>query len=321
MDICFLTLNQMLTMFLFIIFGYLMRKVNVLPSSSYHVMSKLETYFFVPVLTVYNWMNNCTITSLKESSVLVFWGIVLVIVAIIFAYPLSKLFIRNADNAEDKYQRNIYRYAMAFGNSTFMGNYIVLGIWGSEALFKYSMFTLGISFAYNSWGLYTLLPNESGNKHFLKNITKGIITPPFIALFIGLLIGVCDIKKYIPDFVINVLSDGSKCMGPVAMLLAGVVIGSYNLKELLTCKKVYGAAFMRLVFIPACLILILKFIGINKDIIQWALIAFATPIGLNTIVYPGTYGGDVKTGASMTIISHIFSVITIPLMYLVFIVL
>ena len=48
---------------------------------------------------------------------------------------------------------------------------------------------------------------------------------------------------------------------------------------------------------------------------------FAMPIGMNTIIYPATYGGDTKTGASMTMVSSVFSVITIPLMYLLLIVL
>ena len=47
---------------------------------------------------------------------------------------------------------------------------------------------------------------------------------------------------------------------------------------------------------------------------------FVPALGLNTIVYPAAYGGDTKTGASMAMISHVLSVITIPLMYLVFIV-
>ena len=47
----------------------------------------------------------------------------------------------------------------------------------------------------------------------------------------------------------------------------------------------------------------------------------ATPMGLNTIVFPAAYGGDTETGASMAMISHTLSVVTIPLMYLVFVVL
>ena len=52
-----------------------------------------------------------------------------------------------------------------------------------------------------------------------------------------------------------------------------------------------------------------------------ALIAFATPLGMNTIVFPASYGGDTKTGASMAMISHVLSVATIPLMYYLFIIL
>ena len=69
------------------------------------------------------------------------------------------------------------------------------------------------------------------------------------------------------------------------------------------------------------MISVLKLLNTPKEIVTLALIAFATPLGLNTIVYPASYGGETKTGASMTMISHILSVITIPVMCLIFIVL
>lgn len=67
------------------------------------------------------------------------------------------------------------------------------------------------------------------------------------------------------------------------------------------------------------MVLGLKALGTNKEIMTLALIAFATPLGLNTIVYPAAYGGDTKTGASMAMISHTMSVITFSLMYLLLI--
>lgn len=321
MDVFFLTLNQMLTMFIFIAIGFLLCRTKILPETSYLTMSRLETYFFVPALTLITWMTNCTVNSLKENLVLILYGLVLVLCAIFWAYPLSKLFVRKVKNAEQDYQRNIYKYAMTFSNYGFMGNFIVLGVWGNEMFFKYSMFTLCIAFACNSWGLFILIPKEKAGRQSFQDIMKRIFTPPIIALAVGLFAGLCNVKQYVPDFVISVLSDASDCMGPVAMLLAGVVIGGYDLKELLINKKVYAATLMRLIVIPACFVLMLSLIGTNKEIITLALIAFATPLGLNTIVYPAAYGGDVKTGASMTMISHTLSVITIPAMYLLFVVL
>lgn len=92
MDVFFLTLNQLLKMFLFIVIGYLLRRARILPETSYLTMSRLETYFFVPALTLYNWMANCTVKSLKENLVLIIYGFVLILCAIFLAYPLSKLF-------------------------------------------------------------------------------------------------------------------------------------------------------------------------------------------------------------------------------------
>ena len=76
---------------------------------------------------------------------------------------------------------------------------------------------------------------------------------------------------------------------------------------------------LRLLVIPSFIMLLLKLVGADKEIMMLALIAFATPLGMNTIVYPAAYGGDTKTGASMTMISHALSIITIPVMYYFFI--
>ena len=110
-------------------------------------------------------------------------------------------------------------------------------------------------------------------------------------------------------------------MGPVSMVLAGFVIGGYEIKGLLSDKKVYVATFLRLIAIPSLILSVLMLIGTGKEIMTWALIAFAAPLGLNTIVFPAAYGGQTKTGASMALISHVLSVITIPVMYYIFIVL
>ncbi len=76
---------------------------------------------------------------------------------------------------------------------------------------------------------------------------------------------------------------------------------------------------LRLIVIPAVMVLGLKALGTNKEIMTLAMIAFATPLGLNIIVYPAAYCGDTKTGESMTMISHTMSIITLPLMFLILI--
>ena len=56
-------------------------------------------------------------------------------------------------------------------------------------------------------------------------------------------------------------------------------------------------------------------IAIDNTAVILLFFAYATPLGLNTIVFPEAYGGDPKTGASMALISHTLCVITIPIMF------
>lgn len=319
MEIFYSTLRQMLVMFTFIILGYVLRKGKILPLDSDKTMSRLETYIFVPALTLYTQMTKCTVKTFTENSELILYGTIIVVSAMIVAYPLSRLFIRRATTPRLVYTRNVYKYAMTFSNYGFMGNFIALGVFGEEFFYKYSLFSIGIAIFCSSWGLYTLIPKEQ-NAGILKNLKKGLLTPPILALVTGIIFGLLDISKYVPDFLITVFNNAGNCQGPVAMVLAGFVIGGYSFKGLITDKKVYVATALRLIVIPSVMLIILNLFGVSKEIMTLTLIAFATPLGLNTIVYPAAYGGETETGASMAMISHTLSVVTIPLMYFTFIV-
>jgi len=309
----------MLMMFSLILVGYLLRKLANIPENAGTIMAKLETYVFVPALSLFTLISKCTVANFKENSPLILYGLIIVLGAILLAIPLSKLFIKKGDTTpEAKYQQNIYKYALTFGNFGFMGNFIILGIWGVDVFFEYSLFTIFISILCNSWGLYILIP-KGKNSNFIQNLKKGLFTPPIFAILIGIILGFLNASQYLPPFLLKAFENAGNCQGPVAMLLAGFVIGGYNFKELVLNKKVYIVTFFRLILIPAFILLVLNLLGANDKIMMLALIAFATPLGLNTIVFPAAYGGETKTGASMAMISHLLSVITIPIMYLVFI--
>ncbi len=310
MEVFNLTLNQMFMMMVVIFLGFLLRKKNIFPENSHIILSRLETNVFLPALNFSNMLAHCTVKTFAENFELILYGLILISAVILISYPISKLFSKN-----DGYQRNIYKYALSFGNYAFMGNFIVLNIWGSDMFFKYSMFTLLINFICVSWGLYALIPKD--NENIFMSIKKGILTPPTIALMLGMVLGFFKFK--VPSFFEDALSSLSSCMGPVAMLLVGVVIGGYEIKSLFKNPKIYIVTFLRLILLPCIIVGILKLTGFPDSVILFSLLVFATPVGLNTIVYPSAYGGDTKTGASMAMVSHLFSVITIPLMYLLFI--
>lgn len=312
-----LTLNQMLMMFSLMLVGFILRKKKILPENAGTVMSRLETYVFSPALVFVTQIVNCNAQNFNKYSVFMLYSLILMLIAIGISYPLSSLFIRRAKgDSEKEYLRKVYRYAMAFGNFGFMGNFLVLGVWGSEMLFKYTMFTFPMSVFCYGWGIPLLIPKEGQG---FKATLKALFNPPMTGLIAGAILGLLGAGRYMPAFLSKALDSAGDCMGPVAMILAGFVIGGYEMKSLVNDKKVYIATFLRLIVIPSCIAFLMKGINAPLECTLFAIIGFATPLGLNTVVYPAAFGTDTKPGASMAMISHTLSVLTIPLMYLIFI--
>lgn len=94
MEIFYLTLRQMLMMFSLIAVGFILRKKGILPENSDKTMAKMETFIFVPALSLFTQMTKCTVQSFKENYVLIFYGLAIVLCAIAVSYPLSRLFFK-----------------------------------------------------------------------------------------------------------------------------------------------------------------------------------------------------------------------------------
>ena len=91
MEMFYLTLSQMVTMFILIVAGYALRKYNILPEESHLTLSRLETYALVPALNIVTWAKNCNPKTLSENAVLILYGLGVIAAALALAYLLSAL--------------------------------------------------------------------------------------------------------------------------------------------------------------------------------------------------------------------------------------
>lgn len=306
------TLSPMLVVFLYMLIGFILNKKKLLPENAGTVLSKLENYVFVPSLVLNTFMSQCTTASFKEYYPLILYSLAALAIAILIAVPLGKLFSKN-----DYYKQNIYTYSLVFANFGFLGNAVVPILFGAndpQILYKYMLFTLPLQVAVYSWGIAILIPKGQKNKTPLS----GLNNPTFYSIVFGIILGISGITKCIPEFVMQTLSTLASCMAPVAMVLTGFIVGGYSMKSLLYDRKVYIAIFLRLFVIPSVVIAMLYFLGASRFILTLVLFAYATPIGMNTIVFPAAYGGETKTSASMVMISHVLCIITLPIMYAIF---
>ena len=210
---------------------------------------------------------------------------------------------------------------MTFANFGYMADPIVLAMFGDEALAYYKLFSLPASIMVYTWGISVLTPDGVGRGGFFKKIMNA----PTIAMLLGIAAGLTGLGTHLPTFVSSSLNSLKDCMGPMAMILAGVTVANYNLKSMLKNKKVYVVSALRLIVIPAVLIgavfgvkelinLIFS-VNMNNMVVYLTFFFAAMPLGLNTVVFPEAYGGNPETGAGMALISHTLCVLTIPIMF------
>lgn len=310
------TLTPMMTLFLCIAVGFAVSKAKILPATAGQTMAKLETWVFCPALSFTTMARYFTVETLTTHAINITMACISVGLAMAIAIPLGKLFVR-----EKGMERGVYSYALAFANSGYIGDPIVLSLFGEEILAYYKLFCLPLTIVIYTWGISVLTPKCTDKGAALKRL----LNASTLGMLLGMVVGITGTKACLPGFVTSALDSLKACMGPVAMLLAGVTIARYDFMGMLKKKKVYVATALRLVVIPAVIISalfgiktlanMLWGVSIGNDVLFLCFFATAAPLGLNTVVFPEAYGGSPETGASMAMISHTLCVISIPLMY------
>ena len=317
MDAFFAILSPVLVLFLCMAIGFTLKKTNTVPENTATALAKMETWVFCPALAFTSMATSFTPSSLGSHSTNLAFAAVVVGVALAMGIAISYLFVKDAS-----YERGVYQYALVFANCGYMADPLVQAMFGDEVLGAYKFFCLPLTIVIYVWGINVLTPAGKAGASLLSRIFNF----PTISLLAGMLVGITGALPYIPEFIVATLNSLKVCMGPVAMLIAGLTIAKYDVKKLLSRKKVYYASLLRLILLPTVLLSLvivarellnsLFSLSISAAPIYFTFFATAMPLGMNTVVFPEAYGGDPEPGAGMALISSAFSIITVPLMYM-----
>lgn len=143
-----------------------------------------------------------------------------------------------------------------------------------------------------------------------KPLWKLIFTPSLIGILVGCVVGIFGIP--VPNVLYDVAQAGSNCVAPISMMLTGMAISQFSIKELLCNKKVYIICVVRLLAMPLLVWALVKLCGFTFALMP-AVLLYAMPCGMNTIVYPKLVEKDCRLGAATVLISTLVSMLTIPL--------
>jgi predicted permease len=206
-----------------------------------------------------------------------------------------------------KYERDIYEYSIAVPNSGYMGYPLVESIGGQAMLLNFMTYAIP-----NSLYIYTVAFAKLTKRGFSL---KKLLNPPTITMAVGIFFGILEIP--VPDIFANIVKTASGCMGPLAMLMTGMVLSNFDLKKLALKWKIYPALLLRLVVIPLALGGVLSLFA-SETIVKISVLFYCLPCGLNTVVFPKLVGEDSETGAALSIFSSVASLATIPIICAIF---
>ena len=320
MDLFFPIFNQMLVLFLFIVIGFILSRFKFVPEDSTKTLSKLENYVLVPALVMGTFITNCTPETLSRVWQLLLMSAAMAAVVVPLSVLVAKLCFK------EDYLRKIATYGLGFSNFGFMGNAIVKSAF-EDIFFQYTVFTLPFWCLIYAWAVPTLLiprdEHTDGKKVPFSARIKPFVNPMLIGMLIGMVIGLTGLGKIMPAPITQVITVAGDCMSPIAMILTGMTIGKIPLLGLLKKWRLYLVTAVRLVIYPLLFLGIFALLALLPDNAFTTNTFFicgtcmaAMPMGLTSIFVPAAYGKDTTDAAGMALISHVFSLITIPLAFM-----
>ena len=297
--------KQVAVMLIFAIVGCFMAKKKIIDPDQGSILSRLAVYIFLPCATFNSFATNFTVKYFSEKYMLILVALALLIVVSLISHWLAKKLQPNG------YDRLVYEYSMIIPNVSYVGYPMILSLFGSEALLDVIVFTLPMNVYCFTLG-YDMLTEQMGQKISLKRL----FPPVVIAMLLGAAVGLSGLKM--PAMATQVTESAAACLGPVGMLLLGIAMAKFELKDLFTYKQVYIVTAMRLVVFPAAVFAVLKLLRLDYMLLP-AIVTYAMPCGLNAIIFPQMTGHDCTRGAALVLISTVLCVITVPICVYLFV--
>ena len=295
------TISQLMILFAFILLGFTIGTVKHIPREKSSVLSVLLVNIFLPAKIFLNFSKQCTLSYFTKSYLTLFVSTAFLLLLVFISWLISKPLTKHP------YERKVYRYSFAISNYAYLGYVFVENTLGAAALTDMILFCIPFAFYTYTFG-YSLLSNKPKS-------WKNMITPMTVAIAMGMVFGICSIP--LPSVVSKTLELASGCVGPLSMIVTGLVISSFSLKARLPDRKTVIFTLIRLVAIPACLLgvcfLCEQVVPLPSAVYPAVVIMGCMPCGLNTIVFPSMVGEDCKIGAKFVLLSHLLCLVTIPI--------
>lgn len=291
--------QQVLILYIMIAVGFVADKTGLYREKAARMTNDLLFYIVTPAIITQSFLSmELTRENVFALLISAVCGFALHGVAILLSLP----FFRKGPKEENA----IYKYACVYGNVGYMALPMAQALLGAPGVFYCSACLIPFNVVCFTHGVALM----SGGKHF--NWKKLLFNPGTISVAIGLPLYLLEVK--LPVVLADPVSFIAGLNTPMAMIMFGTYLANTDLKTMFREKKIYLAAVLKLLVLPALMLLIFRLCGVTGALLTACIISASAPTANNTVMFAAKYGRDTGLASKAVAVITLLSVLTMPVM-------
>ena len=298
-------LEVMVMLFTMVILGYTVCKLGYMGDKFDKKLSSIVVDITCPLLVLSSVMGD----EMPDRSLilpLVGVGFLTYIILLVFGFWVPRFISKNHDD------QGVIGFSLMFANVGFIGYPIVASIFGPKAVFYAALLNVPNTFFIFTAGVM-LVKGEYSIRQFNPKV---LLSPALIGAFIAALLVAFGVHT--PEMIARPITMVGNITVPAALMIIGSSMARLPLREIIGSGKVYATSFLRLVIVPLSVYFLFRLCGVNTLINNINTVVIAMPVASFGTMFCMKYGRNPSLMTEATFITTLFSIITIPLITLLF---
>ncbi len=295
-----LAARQVLILYLIVAVGFAADRLHIFGQSTAKRSNDLLFYIITPAVMIQSFISMEFDIQMASSFGKAFLCMVLtLVVANLIAMPFFK---KSAHKA-------IFQYATGYGNMGYMALPLCQAMLGNEGVFYCSAGVVAFNILSFTHGIWVMTRDKEKTEF---NYKKLFFNPGVISVLIGLPLFIFDVK--VPGPLNSAIDYVASLNTPLAMIFFGTYIANTDLKSMFKVKENYLVALLKLVALPAIMLVIFRLVGLTGAVITACIISASVPSANNTVMFSAKYGNDTGVASKVVTLTSLISILTIPVM-------
>lgn len=204
------------------------------------------------------------------------------------------------------------QYGTMVSNAGFMGMPVTQSAFGSTGLLYASIFLIPQRICMWSYGL-SLYTDGQDRKEVIRKV---MTNPCIVAIYIGVVVMVLGMfDLHLPDFLDSTIAAIGNCNTALSMIVIGGILSDVP-KDQIGDKLSLLYSGLRLLVIPMILFLILNVLPVDPMVRNVCVLLSAMPAASTTAMLAQRYEKDPEFASKIIFVSTLFSMITLPIIFL-----